>query len=1217
LESTTYANNPVDLRPDSLVLTLVSQTPPSCENGNDGSFVLTANGGGQSRYEFSIDDGMTWQVSGVFQNLPTGTYHLKTKISRTDCITDYPNNPVMLVNPNCPTGPAVDTCLLTYVLSEANGIYTISLKTDTTWTGNLATTSNAQIAIRVPTGGFEVGNITNKINGTQFAATGEMINPSMASGYDYIAFTLQSITSAIPFVDGDTVDLFSFENIGVCTGGEVNLIGKGAIPDPELTNINFDAQITVAGWGGPDAPVCSDGTTSPICEPSAIPECVIDLVLDHSENVFTVGMIPDTTWATPLNTVNSTQVTLRVPANGYEIENLQNAIQGVEFDITSRQNSPTIEVGYDYYSITLTSFGTTAIPFTKGVQTNLFSFEINDACSADSIYLVGKGSPFVFSNGENDNITSQMTVLGWTMADVPVCVQTAASPICNFGIDLVLYADASHCGAADGTLAIGTSCTGTLTTYSIDNGATYQSTAEFNNLPAGDYFIKIRNEETNCEITYDQNPVTLEDGQAINFTANTIHPICSDSTNGSITLTANNGSGTYLYSLDAGATWSTNPTFSNLGNGTYLPQVSNLDTTCITVYDATSLTLNSVTCDNDSDGDGQPDILEDLNMDGDLENDDTDGDGIPNYQDEDDDGDGISTIMEENGPNEGDSNGDGFPDCLQGNVATTQDEQNAYRTLEVVSNDCQNISEFVIYSEGNMSENDANYDFPFQLNAFTIPCGGTVTINLYFHNVTDLSQFEYRKFGPTVPGGMVSAWYDFPVTITQETIADNTIGKVSFQLTDGAIGDATGVDNMIVDPGGLAMNVNNGLDCSITYDLEKVGETYMVSLTSDTSLTIGANMVDSAKMTLRAPTGILDVINFTNADVNVLFELDTTYVAPVETPNYDYFVFKLSAASIGTNNINIFENLKEPLFSFENGGACSFDSLFLVGTGASFTTPIIDGQDLSAAISLSGWTAPTCVTNSGGLFCFPAPRDTIEVAMFEGLADNICLTSEIQLPNNVGNTSVLFQGSGVSALTSNMDSCVQLSAQANFVGNDFVTVVFCDAVNPNICDTTVFAITVSEQPTCLINFFIEDSLGTFQCKMVSDTTWNMPLNEVISAQFTIQTPTGSFELSNLQNGIGVVDFDLQTTTTQGGYDYVNIVLQTLNTQDIPFIKGDTVCLFSFENSRFCTRDSLFLVGNGSPAQVPEVGDEPLFSKLAIQGWGFRYCFTVIKWSWKS
>jgi len=1201
---TAYSNNPVDLRSDTLDLSLVSNTPPSCENDNDGSLILTATGGISTSYEFSIDDGLTWQNVGTFQNLSSGTYQLKARLAGTDCVVSYANNPVLVENTSCPAPDPVpiDTCLLTYILSETNGIYTIALKTDTTWTGNAAATSNAQVSIRVPTGGFQVGNISNKISGAVFANTGTSNNPTVATGFDFFAFNLQAITTAIPYNKGDTVDLFSFENVGTCISGTMHLIGDGAIPEPNINNINFDAQITVAGWGNPDAPVCSAGNSVSICEPASTPDCVINVVLNNQENVFTLGMIPDTTWVAPLNTVNSAQFTLRIPSNGYELENFQNIINGAVFEVTSRQNSPSIENGYDYLSVTLSSFGTTAIPFTKGVQTNLFSFEINDACAADSIFLVGEGSTFSFPNGESDNLASQMTVLGWTMADVPLCVQTEAQPICNFGIELVLQSDASHCGASDGTLAIGTICTGTTTQYSVDNGVTYQSSSEFNNLSAGDYFVKIRNEATNCELSYDLNPIRVADGLPISFTASSMNPTCADSTNGAITLSASNGSGNYLYSIDDGITWRTTPTFLHLANGSYLPKVSNLDTTCITAFDEVTLVLSAISCSQDSDGDGQPDVTEDLNMDGNLENDDTDGDTIPNYRDNDDDGDGVLTRLEQIGPNQGDGNGDGNPDCLQSNVASIQDEQDAFRTLEVTGDACQMISEFSIQSEGSMGEFDPNYDFPFQLNAFTIPCGGTVTINLYFHNVTDLSAFDYRKYGPTIPGGTITGWYDFPATITQDTIGGLIIGKVTFQLTDGEIGDATGVDNMIVDPGGVAMNVNNAGDCLIVYDLEKVGETYSVSLTSDTSLAVGANLVDSAKITLRAPTGVLDVINFTNEDINVLFELDTTYIAPVEAPNYDYFVFQLSAASQGTNNVNIFQDLKEPLFSFENGGICSFDSLFLVGTNAPFTTPIIGGEDLSSAITLSGWEAPTCVTNTGGLFCLPSPRDTLAIMMFEGLVNNVCLTNTIQLPNGVGSGTVLFQGTAVSGGMLS-DTCIQLLSQANFVGRDFVTLVFCDAVNTNICDTTVLDITVNAQPTCLINFFIEDSMGVFQCKMVSDTTWDEPLNEVISAQFTIRTPTGSFEINNLQNGIGMVDFDLQTMTTIGNSDYLNIVLQTLNTQDIPFQKGDTVCLFSFENSRFCTSDSLFLVGEGSPIAATDVGDEPIFSKLAVQGWG--------------
>lgn len=58
--------------------------------------------------------------------------------------------------------------------------------------------------------------------------------------------------------------------------------------------------------------------------------------------------------------------------------------------------------------------------------------------------------------------------------------------------------------------------------------------------------------------------------------------------------------------------------------------------------------------DTDQDNDNVPSILEDLDGDGDVNNDDTDKDGLPNYFDADDDGDGILTKNE-------DANGDGDP----------------------------------------------------------------------------------------------------------------------------------------------------------------------------------------------------------------------------------------------------------------------------------------------------------------------------------------------------------------------------------------------------------------------------------------------------------------------------------------------------------------------------------------------------------------------------
>jgi hypothetical protein len=70
----------------------------------------------------------------------------------------------------------------------------------------------------------------------------------------------------------------------------------------------------------------------------------------------------------------------------------------------------------------------------------------------------------------------------------------------------------------------------------------------------------------------------------------------------------------------------------------------------------------------DTDNDGILDIDEDLNNDNDLDNDDLDNDGIPNYLDVDDDGDGVNTEDEDRdndgNPANDDSDGDQTPDYL-------------------------------------------------------------------------------------------------------------------------------------------------------------------------------------------------------------------------------------------------------------------------------------------------------------------------------------------------------------------------------------------------------------------------------------------------------------------------------------------------------------------------------------------------------------------------
>ena len=89
----------------------------------------------------------------------------------------------------------------------------------------------------------------------------------------------------------------------------------------------------------------------------------------------------------------------------------------------------------------------------------------------------------------------------------------------------------------------------------------------------------------------------------------------------------------------------------------------------------------------EDDNDGIPATLEDINGNGNLKDDDTDKDGIPNYLDVDDDGDNVLTKDEKPNPNNDndlrdaqDTDKDGIPDYLDtdddGDGISTRDEEN-------------------------------------------------------------------------------------------------------------------------------------------------------------------------------------------------------------------------------------------------------------------------------------------------------------------------------------------------------------------------------------------------------------------------------------------------------------------------------------------------------------------------------------------------------------
>jgi hypothetical protein len=179
------------------------------------------------------------------------------------------------------------------------------------------------------------------------------------------------------------------------------------------------------------------------------------------------------------------------------------------------------------------------------------------------------------------------------------------------------------------------------------------------------------------------------------------------------------------------------------------------------------------------------------------------------------DGDGIPDAVETAGPNNGDANGDGIPDSTQPNIGTIfSPAGNGYVTFEV-SGGCSVAQAISIYTEAQMASQDANYAYPLGLLGFRLPCTAA-TVKLYYHGVTTLSGYTFRRYGPTTPGNLATtAWSNVPnVTTGTKVINGATVATATYSLTDGQPGDDTATDGVIVDPVGPALYVGGPVDAN-------------------------------------------------------------------------------------------------------------------------------------------------------------------------------------------------------------------------------------------------------------------------------------------------------------------------------------------------------------------------------------------------------------------
>ena len=125
----------------------IASTNVTCFGGNDGTITISGAAGGYGTYEYSINGGGSWQASGSFTGLTTGSYNILIRdAAHTGC--------VIVLNS-------------AYAITQPGLLSATVSKTDVTCRG----ANDGTISITAPTGGY--GTFEYSINGgTSWQASG-------------------------------------------------------------------------------------------------------------------------------------------------------------------------------------------------------------------------------------------------------------------------------------------------------------------------------------------------------------------------------------------------------------------------------------------------------------------------------------------------------------------------------------------------------------------------------------------------------------------------------------------------------------------------------------------------------------------------------------------------------------------------------------------------------------------------------------------------------------------------------------------------------------------------------------------------------------------------------------------------------------------------------------------------------------------------------------
>lgn len=529
-------------QPDSILLTVDSFSDVTCFNDNDGALTLSATGG-TAAYTYAID-GINYQASGVFNLLDSGVYYLSVEDAN-----------------NC-------FALDTIVLSTPDSLVVANLVVDSVdCFGGLAVISFDGQGGTAP--------YTYSIDALPAFGPNNIFNQPAGN------YTIQV---------QDTNNCFS--NIVLDTIFEPTLLSFAVDSVLNSNCNNPDGAIYVTTQGGtlPYQYSWSDGTN----------------VVSTSEDLinFVSGIYT-------LTLTDDNGCTFQLSRQIFDNAALTLSIESFDSISCFGDNDATVALNADFglapYSFSVNNGAVQADSVFTNIAGGLNTFEVTDAtgCSFTTQITIYEPTDFVLSttivdltcdeanNGEiivnatggtlpysfalnttipqTSNQFDNLLAANYTayITDANTCEDSIINVVVNMPDTLVITSvnktDVSCFGANDGQIIV-TATGGTLPYAFSINGGAPQASNIFTPLSGGIYNITVTDANL-CPFA--EATDTIIEPTEIVMTDSTANLTCFGAGNGYIELAATGGTAPYTYSINGGANYTNNNTFSLLDAGVY------------------------------------------------------------------------------------------------------------------------------------------------------------------------------------------------------------------------------------------------------------------------------------------------------------------------------------------------------------------------------------------------------------------------------------------------------------------------------------------------------------------------------------------------------------------------------------------------------------------------------------------------------------------------